>query len=130
MLVTTSDGFTVTVPQPVAMNCTLMKNAPGNAIVPLPLVTSEIMLRVVEYYVHPSREFLKSLSSPDVVHLAEAANYLGAAQLLEDTCDAIADLLIACQTPQQMREVLLLPIDTTGEEARAAQAALEWAIKP
>ncbi len=130
MLVSTRDGFTVTVPQTVAMNCTLLKNAPGKGIVPLHLVASEIMLRVVEYYVHPSREFLKSLSASDVVHLAEAANYLGAAQLLEDTCDAIADLLIACQTPQQMREVLMLPIDTTGEDARTALDELAWALTP
>lgn len=131
MLVSTLDGFAVTVPRPVAMKCKTLMHAPEDGQMALPLVTSECMLRVVEYYsatTTQQREVITSLAPPDLVHLAEAANFLGATHLLEDVCDALANLLQQCKKPHEMRDLLMLPIDTMGEDTHAAQAEFAWAL--
>lgn len=149
MLVRTSDTFTFTVPDGVAGRCgTLIEAAlasvgtPG--VVPVPNVSSATMALVVQYY---SKEeemeradatataravwrdaFFQTTPRIDLYRVMEAANYLDAPSLLEDATAFVA-ALISGKTPDEIRETLMLPRDTTADEARETAKELAWALQ-
>lgn len=153
MLVRTSDTFTYTVPDGVAGRCgTLIEAALASCgastaepvVVPVPNVSSTTMALVVQYYTKLEEleradataharavwkdAFFQTTPRADLFLAMEAANYLDAASLLDDAAAHVA-ALISGKTPDEIREALLLPRDTTADEARATAKELAWALQ-
>lgn len=145
MLVLTNDGFRFVVPDSVAQRCGTLRLAPPSADpVPLPNVCTVTMTRIVRYYTELDEVELadenaaaltawkirhfEGLERRDLYELMEAANFLDAAVLLEDACTYVADLIRGC-SPRKIREILLLPMDTTSEESRRLAEEFAWALK-
>lgn len=144
MLVRTGDHCTYAVPEAVARECDTLVSAAAVAdgVVPVPNVTSAHLARVVQFYVQSgelrvedadeaarrawSARFFDRLPRADLFGLMEAANYLGACELLDDACAHVADL-VSGRAPEEIRQLLLLPRDRTDEEVRARAAELAWA---
>lgn len=132
MLCLTSDGATFLVPDHVANQCTTLSlaSAAGDGPVPVPNASAADLARVVEFYVGTATSeetFFDDMSRRALFALMEAANFLGAAELLEDACGHVADL-VRGRTPEQIRELFMLPLDETTEESRQAAAEYAWAL--
>ena len=146
MLVLTNDRFTFTVPDSVVAQCSALRDAPPSdeGPVPLPNVTASNIARIVEYHVRVSElnqkdasprtvhewksGFFASMARPELYAVMEAANYLGAVDMLEDSCQYVSGL-IRGMSSEQIRELFMMPVDWTAEEARAARAEFAWALK-
>lgn len=155
MLVLTNDTFIFTVPDGVARKCKTLLLAmetateptsepPANAPTPLPNVTSNHMVRIVQFYSQLdalkqanasaeavgqwTRAFFDATHRTDLYMFMESANYLGADEML-DAAAAYVARLITGKTPDQIREILMVPRDTTSEESRQAAEEFAWALK-
>lgn len=145
MLVLTSDGFRLSVPKAVARRCgTLRLAPPSDDPVPVPNVSTAAMTLIARYYTELDAldmsdesaaatmawkiRFFEGLERRGLFDLMEAANFLDAAALLDDACTYVADLIRGC-SPRKIREILLLPQDTTSDESRALAKEFAWALK-
>lgn len=121
----------------------------GTGPVPLPNVSSAALARVVQFYARletferaAEREdweaqegvmawkagFFEGMDRRVLYDVMEAANYLDATGLLDDAAAYVANL-IKGKTPDQIRDMFLLPRDMTAEDARAAAEEYAWALK-
>lgn len=152
MLLLTEDKVKFAVPDGVVQKCGTLRAAcdvdeaagATELVVPVPNVFSKNLARLVQYYVRMAdmeradasvdarvawkTGFFDSQSRMDVYMLMEAANYLDASALLDDAAAYVATL-IKGRTPEEIREIFVLPRDMTAEEARDRAAELAWAIK-
>lgn len=146
MLVRTGDHCTYTVPDDVARECGTLVSAAAVAggVVPAPNVSSVHLARLVQYYARMAELRLTDASTPtrrswaarffdrmpraELFSLMEAANYLDAGALLDDACAHVAGMLTG-RSPDEIRDLLLLPRDQSDEQARARAAGLAWAVR-
>lgn len=153
MLVLTNDTFTFTVPDGVARKCGTLSHAmdaldsragTASAPVPLPNVSSNDMVRIVQFYTRYEElkgrgvpqdtldawktTFLEDIDRTELYSLMEAANYLDSAELFDAACTHVANL-IKGRGPEEIRRILMLPDDTTGEERREMEEQFAWALK-
>lgn len=146
MLVVTNDTFTFMVPDSVAQRCGTLRRVGDDAAgdpVPLANVSSTSMARVVQYYTKLaeferldsassastwSARFFETMPRLELYRVMEAANYLDAGAMLDDACSFVAGL-IRGRTPDEIRDIFLLPRDMTSDEARRKAAEFEWALK-
>lgn len=118
-----------------------------NAI-PLPNVKGPILARVIEYLkkhvadaednkerkkedVESLKEFDKEFVKVDqsvLFDLILAANYLNIKELLDLTCQAVADM-IKGKTPEQIRKTFNIKNDFTPEEEEEVRRENQWAFE-
>lgn len=149
MLVLTSDACTFTVPDQVVEACGTLKTAcdariASEDVVPVPNVSSACMTRIVEYYtkladlhclgapatsiVSYKTRFFQRLSRPELYATMEALNFLDGTTMMNDSCMYVAELIRGC-SPNDLREIFMLPSDMTSDEAREMADHLAWALK-
>ena len=149
MLVRTADQCTFGVPQAVVRECGTLASAAAVStsdadVVPVPNVSSMNLARLVQFYTKAGElrladagssvrrawaaRFFDRLPRAELFALMEAANYLDAEALLDDSCAYVADMLSG-RSPDEIRELLLLPRDQGDEQAREREAEMAWALR-
>lgn len=149
MLVRPNDAFAFAVPDGVVDACGTLRtakesSAEADPILPVPNVSSAAMAHIVHFYtklcefthmnIPPASvatfkaRFFHDLARSELFEVMEAANYLDAAVLLDDSCAYVADA-IRGYSPERIREFFMLPQDMTTEEARLVAERFDWAIK-
>ncbi|KAF3538820.1 hypothetical protein F2Q69_00020831 [Brassica cretica] len=107
--------------------------------IPLPNVTSKILAKVIEYckkHVDASSdddlkawdaEFMK-IDQATLFELILAANYLNIKNLLDLTCQTVADM-IKGKTPEEIRTTFNIKNDFTAEEEEEVRRENQWAFE-
>ncbi|KAL6209843.1 hypothetical protein ACLB2K_020782 [Fragaria x ananassa] len=146
------DGEVFEIEETVAVQSQTIKHmveddCADNAI-PLPNVKGPILARVIEYLKKhvADAEDNKESKKEDVVSLKEfddeflkvdqsvlfdlilAANYLNIKELLDLTCQAVADM-IKGKTPEQIRKTFNIKNDFTPEEEEEVRRENQWAFE-
>lgn len=104
---------------------------PPDDVVPLPLVTARDMEHIIAYWNEPDRgvgDFAATLAIDDMWSLLGAANYLNIGPLFTGLTSYAAGLLTD-KTPQEMRDVLGMPMDFTPEEEAQVMKECAWAFQ-
>lgn len=132
------------VPRVVALRSVTIKDMTEdtdmNVPVPLPTVSSRVLIKVIEYctYHHRAeeaqapedearvwdRDFLK-VDDESLFNLILAANYLNLKPLLDLACKAVADE-IKGKTPDEIRSRFNIKNDFTPEEEAEVQSENAW----
>ncbi|KAL6184144.1 PREDICTED: SKP1-like protein 1B [Fragaria vesca subsp. vesca] len=145
------DGEVFEIEEAVAVQSQTIKHmveddCADNAI-PLPNVKGPILARVIEYLKKHvadaeenkeskkedvglkefDEEFLK-VDQSVLFDLILAANYLNIKELLDLTCQAVADM-IKGKTPEQIRKTFNIKNDFTPEEEEAVRRENQWAFE-
>ena len=149
-----SDGETFEVEEAVALQSqTIAHMVEDNCIdggIPLANVTGGILAKVIEYCrkhvaVVPDgdgnssssleeelrnwdAEFLSNIDQSTLFHLIMAANFLNVKDLLDLTCQAVADM-IKGKSPEEIRAQLNIENDFTPEEEAQIRAENQWAFE-
>ncbi|KAI3877249.1 hypothetical protein MKX03_016053 [Papaver bracteatum] len=133
-----SDGEEFVVEESVAVQSQTIKNlidddCTDNGI-PLPNVTSKILGKVVEYCkkhdelkAWDAAEFLK-VDQATLFDLILAANYLNIKDLLDLTCQTVADM-IKDKTVEEIRTTFNIINDFTPEEEAEVRKENQWAFE-
>ncbi|XP_050364779.1 SKP1-like protein 1A [Argentina anserina] len=144
-----SDGESFEVEEAVALESQTIKHmieddCADNGI-PLPNVTSKILAKVIEYCkkhvdaVKPEeklsedelktwdQEFVK-VDQATLFDLILAANYLNIKNLLDLTCQTVADM-IKGKTPEEIRKTFNIKNDFTPEEEEEVRRENQWAFE-
>lgn len=113
----------------------------ADSIIPLPNVTSNILVKVIEYCKKHEKETDKvaeSLNSFDaevvkvdqdtLFDLILAANYLDIKGLLDLTCKTVADMMRG-RTPEEIRNIFHIKNDYTPEEEADVRKENAWAFE-
>ncbi|KAF2596994.1 hypothetical protein F2Q68_00009163 [Brassica cretica] len=109
--------------------------------IPLPNVTSKILAKVIEYckkHVDAAAsktddlkawdaEFMK-IDQATLFELILAANYLNIKNLLDLTCQTVADM-IKGKTPEEIRTTFNIKNDFTAEEEEEVRRENQWAFE-
>jgi len=144
-----SDNETFEVPEAVALESQTIKHmieddCTDNGI-PVPNVTGTILAKVIEYCKKhvdaassdekPSEDDLKNwdaefvkVDKPTLFDLILAANYLNIENLLDLTCQTVADM-IKGKTPEEIRKTLNIVNDFTPEEEEEIRRENQWAFE-
>ncbi|MCL7041866.1 hypothetical protein MKW94_025655 [Papaver nudicaule] len=144
-----SDGEAFEVDEAVALESQTIKHmieddCADNGI-PLPIVTSKILAKVIEFckkhIESPNRddrsvddelkkwdaEFVK-VDQATLFDLILAANYLNIKSLLDLTCQTVADM-IKGKTPEEIRKTFNIKNDFTPEEEEEVRRENQWAFE-
>ncbi|XP_026439792.1 SKP1-like protein 1B [Papaver somniferum] len=141
-----SDGETFDVEQSVALQSQTIKHmieddCADNGI-PLPNVTSKILAKVIEYcrkhdgdadekgkdeVKNWDAEFVK-VDQSTLFDLILAANYLNIKELLDLTCQTVADM-IKGKTAEEIRKTFNIKNDFTPEEEEEVRRENQWAFE-
>ncbi|KAF6144597.1 hypothetical protein GIB67_006089 [Kingdonia uniflora] len=122
----------------------LIEDGCANNAIPLPNVTSNILAMVIEYckkHVGSSEEnkmvdedlktwdteFMKT-DQATLYDLILAANYLNIKNLLDLTCQTVADM-IKGKTPEEIRKTFNIVNDFTPEEEAEVRRENQWAFE-
>ncbi|PWA54618.1 hypothetical protein CTI12_AA430770 [Artemisia annua] len=144
-----SDGETFEVEEIVALKSQtinhMIEDGCADSAIPLPNVTSNILSKVIEYckkHVETpktedkvSEEDLKSFDAEFVkvdqatlLNLILAANYLNIKELLDLTCQTVADM-IKGRSVEEVRKTFNIKNDFTPEEEEAVRKENSWAFE-
>ncbi|RZC64081.1 hypothetical protein C5167_025830 [Papaver somniferum] len=141
-----SDGVTFDVEESVALQSQTIKHmieddCADNGI-PLPNVTSKILAKVIEYCrkhdgdadekdkdeaKNWDADFVK-VDQNTLFDLILAANYLNVKELLDLTCQTVADM-IKDKTPEEIRKTFNIENDFTPEEEEEVRRENQWAFE-
>ncbi|ERN09550.1 SKP1-like protein 1A [Amborella trichopoda] len=145
-----SDGEVFEVEESVAVESQTIKHmieddCAGNGI-PLPNVSSKILAKVIEYCKYhvdaqkvtedkTQEEEIKSwdaefvrVDQATLFDLILAANYLNIKNLLDLTCQTVADM-IKGKTPEEIRKTFNIKNDFTPEEEEEVRRENQWAFE-
>jgi len=127
----------------------MVEDTGTDSVIPLLNVSSKILSKVIEYCRYHALEVPKSgddkpvLSEDDVKHwdaefvkvdqatlfdLILAANYLNIKNLLDLTCQSVADM-IKGKTPEEIRKTFNIKNDFTPEEEEEVRRENQWAFE-
>ncbi|KAL5099594.1 hypothetical protein RYX36_003921 [Vicia faba] len=144
-----SDGEAFEVDEAVALESQTIKHMIeddcADSGIPLPNVTSKILAKVIEFCKKhvdaaaaddkPSEDELKAWDAEfvkvDQVTLFDlilAANYLNIKNLLDLTCQTVADM-IKGKTPEEIRRTFNIKNDFTPEEEEEVRRENQWAFE-
>ncbi|CAK8540037.1 unnamed protein product [Lathyrus sativus] len=144
-----SDGEAFEVDEAVALESQTIKHMIeddcADSGIPLPNVTSKILAKVIEFCKKhvdaaaaddkPSEDELKAWDADfvkvDQVTLFDlilAANYLNIKNLLDLTCQTVADM-IKGKTPEEIRRTFNIKNDFTPEEEEEVRRENQWAFE-
>ncbi|WVZ23113.1 hypothetical protein V8G54_001657 [Vigna mungo] len=143
-----SDGEAFEVDEIVALESQTIKHMIeddcADSGIPLPNVTSKILAKVIEYckkHVEansadekPTEDELKAwdadfvkVDQATLFDLILAANYLNIKNLLDLTCQTVADM-IKGKTPEEIRKTFNIKNDFTPEEEEEVRRENQWAV--
>ncbi|OVA10210.1 SKP1 component [Macleaya cordata] len=138
-----SDKETFQVDEAVALESQtikqMMEDLCADDSIPLPNVTSKILAKVIEYckkHIESKEdedlkawdaEFVK-VDQRTLFEIILAANYLNIKNLLDLTCQAVADG-IKDKTPEEIRKTFNIKNDFTKEEEEAVRRENQWAFE-
>ncbi|KAL6222242.1 hypothetical protein ACLB2K_005634 [Fragaria x ananassa] len=144
-----SDGESFEVEEAVALESQTIKHmieddCADNGI-PLPNVTSKILAKVIEYCkkhvdaAKPDEKFTEEelkawdqdfvkVDQATLFDLILAANYLNIKNLLDLTCQTVADM-IKGKTPEEIRKTFNIKNDFTPEEEEEVRRENQWAFE-
>ncbi|XP_031475856.1 SKP1-like protein 1A [Nymphaea colorata] len=139
-----SDGEVFEVEEAVAKESQtishMIENGSADSGIPLPNVTSKILAKVIEYckkHVDDKiqeeelkawdAEFLK-VDQATLFDLILAANYLKIKNLLDLTCQTVADM-IKGKVPEEIRRTFDVRHDFTPEEEEEVRRENQWAFE-
>jgi S-phase kinase-associated protein 1 len=146
------DGETFEIDEMVALEMQTIKamiedNCADDTGIPVPNVTGKILAKVIEYcnkHVEiPSSEEEKPRNEDDLkawdkdfvnvdqatlFELILAANYLNIKNLLDLTCQTVADM-IKGNTPEEIRKLFNIENDFTPEEEEEVRRENQWAFE-
>ncbi|CAL9246567.1 unnamed protein product [Arabidopsis halleri] len=145
IVLTSSDGDSFQIDEAVAFQSAMIKGMDEDKCadngIPLPNVTSKILLLVIEYckkHVVESNEeedlkkwdteFMKKMEQSIVFDVMMAANYLNIQSLIDLTCQTVADLLSG-KTPDEIRAYFKIENDLTPEEEAKIRMENQWAFE-
>ncbi|QCD82096.1 SKP1-like protein 1A [Vigna unguiculata] len=144
-----SDGEAFEVDEIVALESQTIKHMIeddcADSGIPLPNVTSKILAKVIEYckkHVEatsadekPTEDELKAwdadfvkVDQATLFDLILAANYLNIKNLLDLTCQTVADM-IKGKTPEEIRKTFNIKNDFTPEEEEEVRRENQWAFE-
>eukprot|EP00898_Chlorokybus_atmophyticus_P003362 jgi/Chlat1/4026/Chrsp26S04083 len=146
-----SDDELFEVDEEVAFESQTVKNmiedTGADAPVPLPNVTSKILVKVIEYCKYhvesrpgeeknaPTEEEIKNwdqefvkVDQGTLFELILAANYLNIKSLLDLTCSTVA-AMIKGKTPEEIRKTFNIKNDFTPEEEEEVRRENQWAFE-
>lgn len=144
-----SDGDTFEVDESVALQSQtiahLIEDECAKNQVPLANVTSQILVKVVEYcerhvgdgasLTEEEKEDLKkwdaefvNIDQSTIFDLILASNYLNVKSLFDLTCRTIADQIAACNSADEVREKFQIENDFTPEEEEEIRRENQWAF--
>lgn len=153
----TSDQKTVDVAEEVVRQSVLIKELLDDVgkentlnVVPLPMVTSKIFEKIVEFMVHQSEksnsggddddddsnktlddweeDFFNTCDDDTLLELLSASNYLDFPLLVDFAAKTFAERLKG-KTVQEMRDMLHVENDLTEEEIRTIQEEHNWILE-
>ncbi|XP_031132340.1 SKP1-like protein 1A [Ipomoea triloba] len=149
ILLKSADGETFEVMEAVALESQTIKHMIeddcADTVIPLPNVTSKILAKVIEYcrrHVDAAKsddkaneddlkafdaEFVK-VDQSTLFDLILAANYLNIKNLLDLTCQTVADM-IKGKTPEEIRKTFNIKNDFTPEEEEEVRRENAWAFE-
>uniref|UniRef100_A0A803Q3S3 SKP1-like protein n=1 Tax=Cannabis sativa TaxID=3483 RepID=A0A803Q3S3_CANSA len=143
IILISSDGESFEVEEAIAIQSQTIKHMIEDGCadngIPLPNVTSKILTLVIEYckkHVDSSNStdlqswdanFVK-LDQATLFELILSANYLNIANLLDLTCQTVADM-IKGKTPEEIRKLFNIKNDFTPEEEEAIRKENQWAFE-
>ncbi|XP_050231347.1 SKP1-like protein 1B [Mercurialis annua] len=139
-----SDGDTFEVEQAVASVSETIKlmieDGCADGVIPVPNVTGKILSLVIEYAKKHNEttateediknwdgDFIK-VDQNILFDLVLAANYLNMKDLLDLTCQTVADM-IKGNTPEEIRKMFNITNDFTKEEEAEIRRENEWAFE-
>ncbi|VVA99780.1 unnamed protein product [Arabis nemorensis] len=146
----TSDGDTFEVDESVALQSQtiahLIEDDCAKNEVPLPNVTSQILVKVLEYCQRHvgdggvlTEEEIADLKKWDaefvntdqstIFEMILASNYLNVKSLLDLLCQTIADQIAACGSAEEIREKFQIENDFTPEEEEAVRRENQWSFE-
>jgi len=142
--VKSSDGQIFEVPETVALQSGIIKKfidvvGTENPI-PLPCVSSHILEKIIKYCTYHVHHTTQGVVDPwdvefvnvdrsTLFQLAQAAHYLDITTLLDLVCQTIADAIAACETVEEMRELLNIQNDLTPQEEQEMRREVQWGFK-
>ncbi|KAI5680690.1 hypothetical protein M9H77_01917 [Catharanthus roseus] len=115
-----------------------------NGTIPLPNVSSKILVMVIEYckrHVEAEggendealtafdEEFLE-VDQTTLFDLIFAANYLNIKGLLDITCQTVVHMITKHKSPEQIRRIFNIKNDFTPEEEEQMREENPWAFEP
>lgn len=127
----------------------MMEDLPDDQeiIIPLPNISSVIMEKIIVYWEYHWVNPLPIVTDPRVVteitpwdgdyvnvaqqilfELVLAANFLDIKPLLDLCCKTMANVLIQCKDPEDIRKYLNIKNDFTPEEEEAIRKENEWCL--
>ncbi|CAE6076069.1 unnamed protein product [Arabidopsis arenosa] len=144
-VLTSSDGDSFQIDEAVAFQSAMIKGMDEDKCadngIPLPNVTSKILLLVIEYckkHVFESNEeedlkkwdteFMKKMKQSIVFDVMMAANYLNIQSLIDLTCKTVAGFLSG-KTPEEIRAYFKIENDFTPEEEAEILRENQWAFE-
>ncbi|KAF4397156.1 hypothetical protein G4B88_009002 [Cannabis sativa] len=143
IILISSDGESFEVEEAIAIQSQTIKHMIEDGCadngIPLPNVTSKILTLVIEYCKkHADSSNSTDLQSWDanfvkldqatLFELILSANYLNIANLLDLTCQTVADM-IKGKTPEEIRKLFNIKNDFTPEEEEAIRKENQWAFE-
>ncbi|KAL8543312.1 hypothetical protein ACS0TY_004019 [Phlomoides rotata] len=144
IVLTCSDGTEFVVDEAVALQSQTLKHMIEDGCadnIPVPNVTAPILAKVIEYCKHhvasvdPNDADLKSfyedfvkVDQPTLFDLILAANYLDIKNLLDLTCQTVADM-IKGKSPEEIRTIFNIKNDFTPEEEEQIRKDNAWAFE-
>lgn len=99
--------------------------------IPLPNINAPCLSLLAGYLNGKSSapEFCETLGITDLINTITMSDYMGMEELNTRACERLADLINACTTPEQVRQLLDLPDDLTEEQTNAILQENEWLAK-
>ena len=122
----------------------LIEDSGAEDVIPLPNVSGKILAKVIEYCkyhvdAHRSTKkteeeikawdaaFIQDVDQQTLFDLILAANYLNIKELLDLTCQKVADM-IKGKTPEEIRKQFNIKNDFTPEEEEEIRRENQWAF--
>ncbi|KAK8527876.1 hypothetical protein V6N13_085682 [Hibiscus sabdariffa] len=141
VILKSSDGETFVVEDRVILKSEMIKNMIeddcGNEVIPVPNVTGKILSKILEYCKKHVDDAVDKLEEWDadfvdvdqvtLYDLIMAANFLNIKELLDLTCQKVADM-IQGKSPEEIRTTFNIKNDFTPEEYEEITKENAWAF--
>jgi S-phase kinase-associated protein 1 len=114
----------------------LIEDIGAETVIPLPNISTKILTKFMEYFNYHAQEheeeetkvwnteFCK-VDQPMLFEMILAANYLDMKDLLDLTCDTVANM-VKGKTPDEIRKTFNITHDFTPEEEEQVRKDNEW----
>ena len=134
MIIITSDSVRFDVSDDFVDNCSVLKDfaedIDDDDPVPLPIVTSQIFQSIVRFYDGSTngKNAVEATSPQKTLEIMNAADYLGAVDLIAFCAKKLARLFDRGFTRNELRDMLGIVGDFTADEELEIEKELAWTL--